>query len=308
MNLQQLEYIVAVDKYRHFVKASEYCGVSQPTLSMMVRKLEEELDVLIFDRSKHPVQTTEIGSRIVEQAERTLFEMRKVSELVLSEAELLSGPLHLGVIPTLAPYLVPKLIQKFKEDYPSISLTISEMTTQTLIAALKKGTVDMFMAATPLKESEFYEIPLYYERFLAYFSPNHPSIDVPLSSGNMPQENLWILEEGHCLRDQVFNFCISEMPYNQVFESGSIDTLIRIVDINGGYSVIPELHRSFLNEEQAANTREINNPPAIREISLVIKKNYIKEAMVNAVANIVKSIIPEHMLDERLKKFSIRLF
>ncbi len=307
MTIQQLEYIIAVNKYRHFVTASEKCGVKQPTLSMMIQKLETELDVTIFDRSKHPIEPTAIGVRIIEQAESSIRELRKVKELVVAETESLLGPLTIGVIPTLAPYLVPQFIKIFRSMFSEVNLTMTEMNTATLIEALKKESLDMFIAATPLENEDLYEIPLYYERFIAYFSPEHPFRDIPLSANNMPQENLWVLEEGHCLRDQLFNFCKSTLPYNQSFEAGSIDTLVRIVDTNGGYSVIPELHMSFLSEEQQKNVREITETPAIREISIVIKKNFIKERMINAVADTVKSIIPKHMLDERLKKFSIKL-
>ncbi len=307
MTFQQLEYIIAVDKYRHFVAASEACGVKQPTLSMMIQKLETELDVTIFDRTKHPVEPTPIGKRIIEQAESTIREMRKVSELVFAETESLSGPLHVGVIPTLSPYLVPSFIKTFGEKYKEVQLSLSEMNTEALIEALKHEKVDMFIAATPLEVDDFYEIPLYYEKFVAYFSKDHPHIDIPLSAEDMPQDNLWILEEGHCIRDQIFNFCTTTMPYNHTFEAGSIDTLVRIVDINGGYSVIPELHLDYLTEEQRKNVREIMDPPAIREISVVIKNNFIKERMINAVADTVKSIIPSKMLDERLKKYKIRL-
>ncbi len=307
MTIQQLEYIVALNKFRHFVTASKECGVTQPTLSMMIQKLENELDVSIFDRSKHPIEPTEIGLRIINQAEATLRELNKVKQVIIDETEALSGPLRIGVIPTLSPYLIPKFIKEFKMNYPEIQLIISEMNTETLIQALKRESVDMFIAATPLEEDEFFEIPLYYEKFLAYFSKDHPLRDVPLSATNLPQDNLWILEEGHCLRDQIFNFCQRSLPYNHTFEAGSIDTLVRIVDINGGYSVIPELHMDFLTEAQQINVREINDPPAIREISIVIKNNFIKEKMINAVADTIKSIIPNHMLDERLKKFSIKL-
>ncbi len=307
MTIQQLEYIVALNKFRHFVTASKECGVTQPTLSMMIQKLENELDVSIFDRSKHPIEPTEIGLRIINQAEATLRELNKVKQVIVDETEVLSGPLRIGVIPTLSPYLIPQFIKNFKVNYPEIQLIISEMNTETLIQALKRESVDMFIAATPLEEEEFFEIPLYYEKFLAYFSKDHPLRDVPLSATNLPQDNLWILEEGHCLRDQIFNFCQRSLPYNHTFEAGSIDTLVRIVDINGGYSVIPELHMDFLTEDQQINVREINNPPAIREISVVIKNNFIKEKMINAVADTIKSIIPNHMLDERLKKFSIKL-
>lgn len=307
MTIQQLEYIVALNKHRHFVTASEQCGVTQPTLSLMIQKLESELNVTIFDRSKHPVEPTTIGTRLISQAEITLREMRKMKEMVTSEVESLCGSLKLGVIPTLAPYLVPELINSFRINYPQIQLTISEMRTASLIDALNKDAVDMFIAATPLEQDGFYEIPLYYEKFVAYFAANNPFRDTPLSASNLPRENLWILQEGHCFRSQIFNFCQNSVEFNHSYEAGSIETLIRIVDKNGGYSVIPELHLPFLSEEQKLNVREITCPPAVREISVVIRKDFIKERMINAVASTIKAIMPENMLDERLKRFSIRL-
>ena len=307
MTLQQLEYILAVNKYRHFVTASKQCGVTQPTLSTMIQKLEAELEVDIFDRTKHPIEPTALGKKIIEQAERSIKEIRKIGELVSNETDSLSGMLHVGVIPTLANYLVPRFIKSFGESCASVQLTISEMNTATLIETLKKDRIDMFIAATPLDEPDFLEIPLFYERFYAYFAADHPLKDVPLDPGNMPQEKLWVLEEGHCLRDQVFNFCTTKLPYNHIFEAGSIDTLVRIVDLNGGYTLIPELHLPLLNDEQRRNVREIKDPPAIREVSIVIHKNFVKERIINAVSDAFKTIIPDEMIDERLKKFAIRL-
>lgn len=307
MTIQQLEYIVALNQHRHFVKASEHCRVTQPTLSLMIKKLEEELDVVIFDRAKHPIEPTAMGVRIIEQAEKSLHEMRKIGEMVVSETQTLAGPLKIGVIPTLAPYLVPEFIERFTHNYNLVELTISEMPTAMLIDALRKESIQMFIAATPLEQPDFMEIPIYYEKFIAYFAENHPLKDMPLSATNMPADNLWVLGEGHCLRDQIFNFCTHTMNYNQVFEAGSIDTLVKIVDKNGGYSVIPELHKAFLTDLQRTNVREIESPPAVREVSIVIKRDFIKERLINAVADTVKEIIPQEMLNERLKRFAIRL-
>ena len=222
MNLQQLEYIVAVDQYRHFVRASKACGVTQPTLSMMIQKLEAELDITIFDRSKQPLEPTPMGEKIIQQAKASLREMNKIKELVEEETTTLSGSLKIGVIPTLAPYLIPQFIKIFNSNYPEIQLNITERNTNSLINALKYDEVDMFIAATPLEVNDFYEIPLYYEKFIAYFAEDHPLKDVPITADSIPQDNLWVLEEGHCLRDQIFNFCTTSMNYNHVFEAGSI--------------------------------------------------------------------------------------
>jgi LysR family transcriptional regulator, hydrogen peroxide-inducible genes activator len=307
MNLQQLEYIVAVNKHRQFVIAAEQCGVTQPTLSTMIQKLEAELGISIFDRTKHPVEPTTIGRRIVAQAEATLREMRRIQELVQTETNSLAGTLKIGVIPTLAPYLIPEFIHRFRSGYAEVELTISEKPTASLIEALHRDELDMFIAATPLEQADFLEIPLYYEKFVAYFAPNHPLKTKHLSANNMPQDNLWVLQEGHCVRDQIFNFCHTQNQYNHIYEAGSIETLIRIVEKNGGYSVIPELHLDFLTDAQRQNVQPITCPPAVREISLVIKKDFIRERLINAVADTIKKIMPNHMLDERLKKFSIRL-
>lgn len=307
MTIQQLEYIVAVDKHRHFVKASEECGVRQPTLSHMIKKLEGELDVIIFDRNKHPIEPTSMGEQLISQARTSLRELKKMGDIVLAQSETISGPLKVGIIPTLAPYIVPGFIKTFNTNYTEAILTMAEMTTAQCIDALKHDTIDLFIAATPLEEDTFYEIPLYYEKFVAYFSKDNMVKHDTLSAADMPKENLWVLEEGHCLRDQIFNFCQRKTDYNASFQAGSITTLIRTVDENGGYSVIPEMHIPFLSDEQKKNLKEISNPPAVREVSIVIRKDFIKERMVNALADTIKEIIPEEMLDKRLKRFSIKL-
>ncbi len=306
MTLQQLEYMVALDRHRHFVQAAEACGVSQPTLSAMIQKLEEELGVRIFDRTKHPVEPTEVGRRIIRQAETALQEVHRISEQLDREKTQLAGELRLGVIPTVAPYLVPGFISAFRSEYPSVALTVEEMRTKMLLLQLHAGELDMAILSTPLDDPDFLEIPLYYERFVAYFSPDEPHRDAVLEPGDMPPDHLWVLQEGHCARNQVFNFCHSTGVYNHTYEAGSIDTLIKIVDRNGGYTVIPELHLPFLTAEQQGNVEQID-PPAVREISILIRRDYIRERMVNAVADVVKKLIPARMLDDHLRKFAIRL-
>lgn len=307
MTIQQMEYIVAVNQHRHFVTASERCGVTQPTLSTMIQRLEEELGAKIFDRSKQPIEPTPIGVRIIQQAERSLLEIKKIKEMVVNEIGTLSGVLRVGIIPTLAPYLLPDFLRLFPKDYPNIDFSVAEMRTQTAIGEILKGNIDLMIAATPLNNAELYEIPIYYERFVAYFSADNPDIDTPLSADSMPPEQLWVLHEGHCIRNQTFNFCRNFNTYNKSYEAGSIDTLVRIVDKNGGYSVIPELHVPCMSAKQQANIRSVDNPPAVREVSLIIRKDFIKERLLNAVADTIKKIVPTEMLDERLKKFSIKL-
>ncbi|HRZ99002.1 MAG TPA: hydrogen peroxide-inducible genes activator [Paludibacter sp.] len=307
MTLQQLEYIVALDKTRHFVRAAEMCNVTQPTLSAMIQKLEDELDCQIFDRSSHPIMPTEIGRLIIKQAHVILFNANQLKENVEVHKGSMGGNLNLAMIPTVAPYLLPGFISIFRENYSDIVLKISEMRTETIIQKLLTAEIDMAILSTPLENPQILEVPLYYEKFEAYISPNEAIYQLKeISPSEMPLEHLWVLEEGHCLRNQVFNFCDNRV-HSTTYEAGSIDTLVKIVDINGGYTVIPELHIDLLSNVQKKNLRNIVKPETTREISLVIRQDYVREGLMNAVADTVKQIIPVHMLDARLKKFAIKL-
>lgn len=308
MTLQQLEYIVALDKTRHFVRAAEMCGVTQPTLSAMIQKLEDELDCKIFDRSMHPIVPTEIGTMIVHQANVILFNANQLRENIDAHKGLVTGTVTLAMIPTIAPYLLPKFISTFKKDFPQMSLKVSEMRTETIIEKLQSAEIDIAILSTPLNDPHILEIPLYYEKFVAYISPDELIYQSEeLSNDTMPLDNLWVLEEGHCLRNQVFNFCDKEIHQSSTYEAGSIDTLVKIVDENGGYTVIPELHVDLLTDAQKLNLRKFVKPEATREVSLVIRHDFVREGVLNAVADVVKQIIPQHMLDARLKKFAIKI-
>ena len=307
MTLQQLEYIIALDKTRHFVRAAEMCGVTQPTLSAMIQKLEDELDCRIFDRSSHPIVPTEVGAMILQQAQVVMFNVHQLRENVLTQKGSVAGSLSLAIIPTVAPYLLPELITLFRRDYVDISLKISEMRTETIIEKLHSAEIDMAILSTPLDDPKILEVPLYYEKFVAYISPNEPLyLQDEVSTNDMQLDHLWVLEEGHCLRNQVFNFCKNK-THSAIYEAGSIDTLVKIVDRNGGYTVIPELHINLLTDVQKQQLRKIVRPEATREIALVIRHDYVREGLMNAVANSIKQIIPQHMLDARLKKFAIKL-
>ena len=308
MTLQQLEYVLALDKTRHFVRAAEMCGVTQPTLSAMIQKLEDEMDCKIFDRSRQPIVPTEIGKKIIKQALVIVYQANQLKESVQNEKVLLKGTLHLAIIPTIAPYLLPQFIASFRNLYPDIVLKVSELHTDTIIEKLRIAEIDMAILSTPLEDPKILEVPLYYEKFVAYISPMEPIYErTELSATDMPLDKLWVLEEGHCLRNQVFNFCHEKPNHNSTYEAGSIDTLVKIVDINGGYTIIPELHVELLSEKQKLNLRNIVHPEATREISIVIRHDYVREGILNAVADTVKQIIPAHMLDARLKKFAIRI-
>lgn len=308
MTLQQMEYIVAVDKYSHFVKAAESCGVTQSTLSLMIRKLEDELDVQIFNRNSHPVSPTSIGEKIISQAKVTLFNVSQLKEMILSERQLESGEVRLGVIPTVAPYILPKLFGVIAADYPGITLRVTEARSASVLEKLEKAELDMGLLATPAGHPELLEIPVYYEKFLAYISPGESLYGKEeIESGGMPTEHLWVLQEGHCLRNQVMNICNRRSGYSSIYEAGSIDTLVKIVDENGGYTIIPELHLAMLTGVQKAHVRKIVDPVPVREVSLMIRQDYVRERMLNILAGSIRRILPEEMIDKRLKKFAISL-
>lgn len=308
MTLQQLEYIVAVDKYRQFVKAAESCGVTQSTLSMMIKKLEEELDTVLFYRDVHPIRPTEAGEKIIAQARVVLFNTEQLREMTLSERQQSSGSVKIAIIPTVAPYIVPKLFRTLQQQNPDIHPTIYEIQTAEALSKLGNAEVDMCIMPTPTGNPNMLEIPLYYERLVFYVSPDEPLFNASdLNIGELPSERLWMLKEGHCLRNQVINLCDKRSEHNAIFEAGSIETLINIVDENGGYTVIPELHIELLSEVKRRNVRPLVNPEPVREISIVIRKDYVKERMLNQIADAVKKIVPDYMIDARLKKFAIKL-
>ena len=308
MNLQQLEYIVALDKYRHFQRAAESCGVSQPTLSALIQKLEEELDLTLFDRKSHPISTTDSGRAVIDQARVVLYHVAQLKEMTTKEKEMSTGTIRIGIIPTVAPNILPRLFKQMQQMFPQIELKAFELRTSVIIEQLRKAELDMAILATPLEQPDFLEIPLYYEKFAAYVSPSEKIYKKEeIAAHEMPTEHLWVLKEGHCMRNQVFNFCQTKSAYSTSYEAGSIDTLIKIVDENGGYTVIPELHLPLLHEAQQQHVRQLASPTPVREISLVIRQDYVRERLVNSVADAVKAIIPENMLDARLKKFAIKL-
>lgn len=308
MTLQQMEYIVALDKYRHFVLAAEACGVTQPTLSAMIQKLEEELDVKIFSRDRKNISPTAIGEKIIRQARIALNETQRIREVVADESSSMNGSLRIGILPTIAPYLVPDFIYHFRNTYPNVNLSIDEKENKSLVQDLRFGNLDIAITTPPEAQANILEIPVYVEKFVAYFSERCSKARQIIANGNLPPKHMWILKEGHCLPNSGINFCKNKDIGNHIYEAGSIDTLIKIVDKNGGYTIIPELHISTLNEEQKKNIQTLDvNPPAQRNVSILIKDDFIRERMVNAVLDTIKAIIPAHMMDERFNRLSIKL-
>jgi LysR family hydrogen peroxide-inducible transcriptional activator len=305
MTLVQLEYIVAVDTYRSFVSAAEKCFVTQPTLSMQVQKLEEFLNVKIFDRSKQPIIPTEIGMQVIAQARVVLQENKKIKEIISSQQQDVIGELRIGIIPTIAPYLLPKVISAMLEKYPELKLLIWEYTTEDIIHHLKTGVIDCGILATPLVDQNISETPIYYENFVSYISKNSKLYKKKtIDANDLEDENIWLLNEGHCMRTQVLNICRSTKNnrlQSLTYNTGSVETLIRMVDVNDGATLLPELALTDLSAKQLNKVRYFKSPEPVREISLVTHKNFIKKRMLNALKEEILAIIPKNMKQRKKK-------
>ncbi|MBQ1655414.1 MAG: LysR family transcriptional regulator [Bacteroidales bacterium] len=307
MTLQQLRYIIAIDEYRHFGKAAEACGLTQSTLSLMVKKLEEELDVLLFNRDAHPVAPTEIGRKVIDQAKVAVYNVDQITHLTRSEKEKLSGPLRIALISTVAPVLIPGLFKHIGQNHPSIILQTEEMLSGTIRDKLRKAEVDMGILAGPVKEADLLEIPLYHESFLAYVSPDNPVYSQEsIQAASLPGQGVWIIKGG--LRKLTgSDLDTGRFTYEQFFEGGRVGTLIQLVNDNGGITVIPQTHTNLIMYSQQTCLRPIVDPVPVRTISLVIRNDYIHEAKLNAVADAVRSIIPGNLLESQLKNGYIKL-
>ena len=308
MNIQQLEYIIAVDNHRHFARAAEASFVTQPTLSMMIQKLEEELDIKIFDRSQLPVQPTEIGVQIINQARVIISQVKQIKEIIQEEKGLVQGSFKMGIIPTIAPYLLPKLMKVHEDSGFDIVLTIEETTTDQIIEKLLNGSLDGAILATPLKNDKLKEHPIYYEKFYAYVSPKETVLygKPKLDEEDLNVNRLWLLEEVHCFRSQILKICSNRKRKSShslfSYQAGSINTLVNIVDDNSGLTIIPEMAISELTERQKINVRPLKDMIAVREVSLVTRKEFLRERIVDIIISEVKKSVPKELLNIELKK------
>jgi LysR family hydrogen peroxide-inducible transcriptional activator len=305
MNLQQLEYILAVDKHRHFATAARSCFVTQPTLSMMIHKLEEELGLKIFDRSRQPVEPTREGTEIIRRAKAVLAQVQHLKEYAGELKGEMSGEIHIGIIPTLAPYLLPLFLKSFHEKYPSLRIFIREMITDEILLHLRSGELDLGLCATPVLEKNLVEHPLFYEEFFVYASREER---LPQKKYLLPKQinvdHLWLLEEGHCLRSQVFNLCeLKKRGHGTLnYEAGSIETLINLVDQSQGITIVPELAAMNMKSGQKKNIREFANPKPVREISLIVPRDFPRKKILERLKKEIIDAIPAHMLRREQKK------
>lgn len=308
MTLQQMEYIVAVDKYRHFVRAAESCGVTQSTLSSLIQKLESELDVAIFDRSSHPIAPTELGEQIIAQARVILYNASQLSELVAAHKGSSVGDIRIGVVSTIAPFILPFMFRYMSENYPQINIHVEEARVETIKQKLLRAELDVAILAMPVLDDQLLEIPIYHERYYAYVSPDDELYKSErLVTSQLSAENIWMLAESYCPNTGQFPFCVHDMSNASIYVAGSIDTLMRIVDENGGYTIIPELQLPLMDSERRRGVRELVDPVPGRDIALVVRRDFVRERMLNILADAIKRTIPEYMLNDRIKKFAIKL-
>ncbi len=298
MTFVQLQYIIAIDNYRHFETAAGHCFVTQPTLSMQVLKLEEELGLKIFDRSKQPVIPTEAGIAIIDQARKILSEKNKISEIVQEKKGVLTGELKIGIIPTLAPYLLPIFVQTFIKKYPQIKLVVHELTTQIVVRRLKEALIDVGILATPLQEPGIKEHVLFYEELLVYVSEKNGAYKKNyMLAKDIDPNKLWLLEEGHCFRSQIINLCelfkASKEGSHFDYEAGSFETLRRMVDLNDGITILPELATLDLSSLQLKLIRHFKKPFPMREVSLVVHRDFVKQRLVKVLKQEIIDAVPE---------------
>ena len=306
MTFVQLEYIVAVDTWRHFATAAEHCFVTQPTLSMQIQKLEEELDLKIFDRSKQPVVPTETGVEIIQQARVLLAGRNKLLQTIQEKKGNLVGELRIGIIPTLAPYLLPLFVQPFTRKYPGVRLVVHEMMTDLIITRLREGKIDAGILVTPLQEPGINEHVLFYEEMMAYVSRKNAAYKKTyMLPSDIDRDKLWLLEEGHCLRSQIVNLCelqkMSRENSHFDYEAGSIETLRRMVELNDGITILPELATLDMPASQRQLIRYFKKPSPMREVSLVVHRDLVKQRLIDVMKQEILATVPEKVRTNKSK-------
>jgi LysR family hydrogen peroxide-inducible transcriptional activator len=307
MTLTQLEYILAVAKFRHFGRAAQSCFVTQPTLSTQIQKLEEELEVSIFDRSQNPVEITTEGKIILDQAHIIIEEQKKLISLVKLERQEISGDLKIAVIPTLSPYVVPLFVYEIKKKFPQITLSISEHHTEDIIQMLKKGETDVAILVTPIDEPTLQETPLFNETFSVLVHPDHPLSDKKIiAQDDLHLEDIWLLGHGHCFRDQVLKICQQHEKMKQnkstvKFNSGSFETLKNLVLTGPSYTILPQMCVDQLAPELKSLVRSFKAPQPVREVSLLHPKNSVKLKLISLIEEEILANLPDSIRDTSIE-------
>lgn len=299
MTIQQLEYILAVDQFRHFARAAEHCRVTQPTLSAMIQKLEDELGVKLFDRSVQPVCPTVIGEKVIAQARIIIAQASQVKEIICEEKQSLTGTFRLAVLPTIAPYLLPRFFPQLMERHPELDIRMTEMKTQDIQQALHAGDMDAAIIASKTEDSYLMEETLFYEQFYGYISRKEPLFKHEvIRTSDITGERLWLLDEGHCFRDQLVRFCQMEaVKVNQVaYHLGSMETFMRMVESGKGITFIPELAVAQLTEEQRELVRPFAIPRPTRQIVLATSRDFVRHSLLRVLKEEIQAAVPKEML------------
>jgi LysR family hydrogen peroxide-inducible transcriptional activator len=295
MNIQQLEYIIALDKLKNFSKAAEACFITQATLSTMIKRLEQELDITIFDRKTTPIITTECGLEIIEEAKKTLFHLNKLKDMPAVLKGKIEGELHIGVIPTVASNLIHRLIPNYLNKHKKLKISIQELTTQNIVDKLKTGLLDLGIVSTPLNIDDLEEEILYYEKLMVYGKLNQEKIKF-LKPKDISSEKIWLMEEGNCITDQIINVCAlknKSLNSNLQFKPNSFDSLLNMVDNLNGITLIPELYYLDLPKNKKQLVKDFVSPYPVREISLVYHRPYAKLRLIESLKyEIISTINP----------------
>lgn len=295
MTITQLHYVLAVAEYKNFTKAAEKVFVTQPTLSMQIQKLEEELKIQIFDRGKKPIELTEVGKKIVQQARNIVDESDRIQDIVDQEKGFVGGEFKLGIIPTVMPTLLPMFLTNFIKKYPKINLKIEELTTDAIIDRLLDGHLDAAIAATPLEREGIKERVLYFEPFVGYVPQNHRLANkTEINASDLELDDILLLEDGHCFKDNVLNLCkASKISTDKKFhlESGSFETLIKLANEGLGMTLLPYLHTMELREKDKKNLKMFDKPVPAREVSMIYHKNELKMQLINALQTTISGVV-----------------
>ena len=295
MTITQLKYVLAVAEHQNFTVASEHCFVTQPTLSMQIQKLEDQLDIKIFNRSKKPIQLTDIGVKIVEQAKTIVDESNRITDIVDQQKGYIGGEFKLGIIPTIMPTLLPMFLKTFVKKYPKVNLIIEELTTEEIVKKLSDGHIDAAIAATPLENESIKERVIYYEPFVGFIPENHRLYDSKtINPNDLDLNDILLLEDGHCFKASVLNLCKAfkqDTSSHFHLESGSFSTLVKLSKENMGMTLLPYLHTLDLNDADKKHLREFNAPAPAREVSLIYHKSQLKMKLIESLKNVIDSIV-----------------
>lgn len=308
MTITQLKYVLAVAEHKNFTLAAEKCFVTQPTLSMQIQKIEDELSILIFDRTKKPVQLTDIGQKIVNQAKNIVNEADRIQDIVEQQKGFIGGEFRLGIIPTIMPTLLPMFLNNFIKKYPKVKLIIEELNTEEIIIKLNNGHLDAAIAATPLLEDKIKEIVLYFEPFMAYIPVGHEHFDKKeLEVSDLNRDEILLLQDGHCFRDGILNLCKND-PKNEFshfrIESGSFETLVKLADEGLGTTLLPFLHTLDLKESDKLKLRHFKEPKPAREVSLIYPKSELKIQIIDALRSTIAGVIKGAIVFQNIEVIS----